>query len=174
MLQLSNSLLNRPVLSLRTGAPVATTTSAIINPNNLKIEGFYCQDRYEKRTPILLTQSIRDILPQGIVINDYDDLSDQDELVRLKDVLDLSFELIGKNVVTQGKERLGKVNDYAADNQTLFVQKIYVTQSILKSLNTGQLSIDRNQIIEITNKKIVIKEILKPVRGNVQTRVQAA
>ena len=73
MLQLSNSLLNKSVLSLRTGTPVATILSAIINPNNLKIEGFYCQDRFDKKELIMLYQDIREILPQGYVVNDHDD-----------------------------------------------------------------------------------------------------
>lgn len=154
-------------MSLRTGAAVAQTISAIINPNNLKIEGFYCQDRFSKDTPILLTQEIRDFVAQGIVVNDHDALSDPEELVRLKDVLDLNFELLGKPVVTISKQRLGKVNDFAADSETLYIQKLYVSQSILKGLSSGQLSIDRNQIVEITDRKIVVQEILKPRKNAV-------
>ncbi|GAC1391166.1 MAG: hypothetical protein NVSMB46_02690 [Candidatus Saccharimonadales bacterium] len=165
MLHLSKSLINRPVLSLRTGAPVATTTEPIINPNNLKIEGFYCVDRFSKERPILLFQEIRDIIAQGIVVNDHDALSDPDELVRLKEIMDLKFELMGKQVVTVSKEKVGKVNDYAADSATLYIQKIYVGQSLFKSLSGGQLSIDRNNIIEITNRKIVIQDLLRPVKG---------
>jgi sporulation protein YlmC with PRC-barrel domain len=161
MLQLSANLLNKDVLSLRTGTPVATITGAIINPNNLKIEGFYCQDRFDKRSLILLYQDIRDIMPQGYVVNDHDVLTDPDELVRLKDVLQLNFDLVGKQVVTLNKEKVGKVSDYATETETMFVQKIYVSQSILKSITGGSLSIDRTQINEITPKRIIINELVK-------------
>jgi sporulation protein YlmC with PRC-barrel domain len=171
MLQLSGSLLNVPVLSLRTGGPLATTSRPIINPNNLKIEGFWCHDRFEKANLILLTQEIRDILPQGIAVNDHDALTDPTELVRLKDILDLNFELMGKPVVTVSKHRLGKVNDFAADDQTLYIQKLYVGQSILKSISTGQLSIERTNIVEITNKKIIVQEILKPRKAGLPVSV---
>jgi uncharacterized protein YrrD len=165
MLQLSESLIQKPVLSLRTGGAMATTLSPIIDPNNLKIEGFYCQDRFEKRQPVLVTSDIRDILPQGLVVNDYDALTDPEELVRMKDVLEIGFELIGKPVFTVSKEKLGKVTDFAADSETLYIQKLYVSQSLLKSLSSGQLSIDRNQIIEITNKKVVVQDILQPTKA---------
>lgn len=164
-MQLSGSLINQPVLSLRTGAAVAVTIAPIINPNNLKIEGFFCEDRFEKREPILLTSEIRDVLAQGIVVNDHDALSDPDELVRLREILELGFDIMGKNVVTVSKEKLGKVSDFAADSQSLYIQKIYVSQSLLKSFGSGQLSIDRNQIVEITNKKIIVQEILKPTKA---------
>lgn len=167
MLHLSNALIDKPVLSLRTGGPIATTVSPIINPNNLKIEGFYCQDKFEKKAPsVLLTQDIREILTQGLVVNDYEVLTDPNELVRLKKILELGFELIGKPVETVNKEKVGKVNDFAALKETLHIQKLYVGQSLLKSLSTGQLSVDRNNIIEVTNKKIVIQEILKPIKSS--------
>lgn len=162
MLQLSASLLtNKSVLSLRTGSPIATITTPIINPNNLKIEGFYCQDRRDKKQLILLYQDIRDMLPQGYVVNDHEVLSEAHDLVRLKQVLDLNFELIGKQVVTTSKEKVGKVNDYAADTETMFIQKIYVAQSIMKSFTGGSLSIDRTQINEITPRRIIINDLVK-------------
>jgi uncharacterized protein YrrD len=165
MLLLSKSLLNQPIMSLRTNGPVGETLSAIFNPNNLKIEGFYCQDRFEKKQLILPTSEIRDIIPQGMIVNDHDALTEVDELIRLQDILKLNFELIGKTVYTTGKERIGKVTDFAADSQTLYVQKLYVGQSLLKSFGSGQLSIDRTHIIEITNRKIVIQDILKPKKS---------
>src|SRR5262249_12539712 len=69
MLQLSGMLLKQPILSLRTSAEVAVVQSPIINPNNLKIEGFYCVTS-DRNLRVLLEQDIRDALPQGIVIND--------------------------------------------------------------------------------------------------------
>lgn len=161
MLQLSNGLLNKSVLSLRTGTPIATITGPIINPDTLKVEGFYCEDRFDKRQLVLLYQDIRDMLAQGYVVNDHDVLVEPEELVRLKKVLDLNFEMIGKQVVTVSKQRVGKVSDFATETETMFIQKIYVSQSILKSFTGGSLSIDRTQINEITPKRIIINELLK-------------
>src|SRR6185369_5066253 len=113
MLQLSGSLLNKPVMSLRTGGQVATTIGVIINPNNLKLEAFYCQDSIDKKKRlVLLYQDIRDVIGKGIVVNDHEVLAEPDELVRLKDVMSINFELIGKQVVTVDKARVGKVSDF--------------------------------------------------------------
>ena len=159
---LVRALLNKSVLSLRTGAAVATITAPIINPNNLKVEGFYCQDRFDKKKElILLYQDIRDIMPNGYVVNDHEVLAEPGELVRLQKVLELEFELIGKQVVTVDKQKVGKVSDYATEMETMFIQKIYVAQSIMKSFTGGSLSIDRNQINEITPRRIVINELMK-------------
>lgn len=165
MLQLSEFMLNKQVLSLRTGSPIAQVKGPIINPDNLKIEGFYCEDTSTKNKVILLYQDIRDVLPQGFVVNDLDALSDPAELVRLKDVLELGFELLGKPVETLSKDKIGKVSDYAYETTTMHIQKLYISQSILKSLTTGSLSIDRNQIHEITPKRVIINDLLQVTRA---------
>lgn len=152
-------------MSLRTGGQVATTREMIINPNNLKIEGFFCEDRFDKSQLVLLSQDIRDHIKQGLVVDDHEVLVEPDELIRLKDILKLRFELLGKPVVGANKQRLGKVTDFAIDGDSLFIQKLYVGQSLLKSFSGGTLSVDRSQIIEITDRKIVIQNPLKGVRA---------
>lgn len=160
-------------MSLRTGGQVAVAVEPIINPNNLKIEGFYCDDKFEKRQLILLTQDIRDRVPQGFVVNDHEVLADPEELVRLQEVMKLQFSLIGKPVVTVNKRRLGKVNDYAVDDIAMYVQKIYVGQSLLKNFAGGSLSIDRGQIVEITDRKIVVQDPLQGVKDTAPAAMPA-
>ena len=168
MLQLSGSLINQPVLSLRTGTPIALAQRAIINPNNLKIEGFYCQDgANRKKELVLLYQDIRDIIPQGLIVNDHDVLAEPEELVRLKDILHLNFELLGKPVVTASGDKVGKVGDYATETTSMFVQKLYISQSLFKSFAGGNLGVDRTQIVEITPRKIVINDLEQKVPARV-------
>ena len=161
MLQLSGTLLRKPVLSLRTGRPVALATEPIINPNNLKIEGFYCEDNYDKKQLILLYQDIRELINEGFIVNDHDVLIEPEELVRLKDIIGIHFNLLGKPVQTISKQKVGKVSDYAVETETMYIQKLYASQSILKNLTGGNLSIDRSQINEITPKRIIINDLLK-------------
>jgi uncharacterized protein YrrD len=161
MLRLSEALLNKPVMSLRTNALIATVTAPIFNPNNLKIEGFYCRSRFDNKTRVLLYQDIRDLTSRGYVVNDDSSLSEPEELVRLKDLMELNFEFIGKQVQTIGKQKVGKVSDYATEVSTMYVQKIYVAQSLLKSFTGGSLSINRTQIVEITPRRIIINDLAK-------------
>jgi sporulation protein YlmC with PRC-barrel domain len=172
MLQLSQLLLNRPILSLRASTTVGSTLGPIINPNNLKIEGFYCQDKFDKKSnKILLYQDIRDILPQGIIVNDHDALTDPSELIRLKDIIELNFNIIGKQVITVSKQKVGKVVDFATEVETLYIQKLYVSQPIYKNLNGGSLSVDRSQITEITNSQIIINDLLQTSSAGVPVTV---
>lgn len=166
MFILSKLLLNQPVMSLRTGGQVATTRAAIINPTNLKIEGFYVTDSMDKhKTLVLVHRDIRDVLPAGIVVNDHEVLSEPEDLIRLKEVLEWDFQLVGKIVVTENKKKLGKVTDFATEPDSMIIQKLYVVQSLVRNFAGGSLSVDRNQIVEVNRGKIIVKDPLQPIKA---------
>ncbi len=166
VLVLTKTIIDRPVMSLRTGGQVATTIKPLINPNNLKIEGFYCADSFEKKKQLVLVyRDIREVLPAGLVIDDHSVLAEPEELVRFHKIMEIDFELIGKPVVTEHGKKLGKVNDYATEPDSMMVKKLYVTQTLIKNLTGGSISVDRTQIVEITNRKIVVKDPLVPLKS---------
>ncbi len=162
MLSLGLQFNNKPVLSLRTGAQLGKIRQAIVNPDNLKIEGWYVDDDFHHETRILLGQDVRDIIPQGFVVNDQDSLTNPSELIRLKQLLDIRFEVIGKPVKTVTKKRLGKVTDYAFEREAFFIQKLYVGQSIVTSFSGGSAIVDRTQIVEITDREILVNDATVP------------
>lgn len=169
MLKLSTMYYNRPIMSLRTGGKIATAIEPLINPNNLKIEGFFCQDAFEKKELILLAQDIRDTLPQGFAVDDHSVLAEPVDLIRHKKIIDIRYQLLGKPVIVSKRKRLGKVVDYAIEAETFYIQKLYVGQHLLKSLTNGQLSVTRDRIIEITPKHIKVKDPKEPIKESEKT-----
>jgi uncharacterized protein YrrD len=158
MLILSQDYYDRPVLSLRTGGEIGVALAPIVNPNTLKVEGWYASSRLEKEEYILPMPEIRDVIQKGLVVDDHSALTPTEDMVRLKDIVELRFDLIDKIVVSERGRKLGKVVDYAVDNQSHYIKKIYVNPPFLKGLTSGQLLIDRSSIIEITNRKIVVAD----------------
>lgn len=161
MLKLSNTLLNIAVMSLRTGGQVGIATEMIINPNNLKIEGWYVQDKFDNKKLILVSGEIREVAAQGLIVNDHEVLSEAEELVRLKPIMEIGFDLIGKQVVSQNGKKYGKVSDFAVETESLLIKKLYAAQPILKSISGNSASIDRTQIVEITNSRIIIEDAME-------------
>jgi sporulation protein YlmC with PRC-barrel domain len=173
MLRLSTSYIDRSILSLRTGGDIGIAKSPIINPNNLKIEGWYANDAYEKGEFILPAQEIRDLITKGLVVNDHDALTHPEDMVRLTEMINLKFNLIGKTVSTESGKKLGKVSDYAVNDENYYVQKLYVNPSLLHGLTQEQLLIDRSQIIEITDKKIIVSDTESKSGATSPLRAQA-
>lgn len=158
MLKLSAALTNIPVLSLRTGGEIGLAQEAIINPNNLKIEGWKVVDKFEQKELVLVANEVREIIDRGIIVNDHEVLVFAQDLVRLKPIMDIDFKILGKLVYTESGSRVGKVSDYAVETEALIIKKIYVSQSLLKNFSGGNVSIDRTQITEITDKRIIVED----------------
>ena len=107
MQKLSASLMNIPIISLRTGARVGTAVTPLINPDNLQIAGWYATSVFENGVLLLPTLEVREVSRYGIAVNDADAITHADELVRYKKMLAIKFQLIGKNVVTDQKIKSG-------------------------------------------------------------------
>ncbi|MFT4532129.1 MAG: hypothetical protein ACI9T8_000139 [Candidatus Saccharimonadales bacterium] len=172
MMRLSDAFMNRSVLSLRTGSPVGLAIGPIIDPNNLKIAGWHAKDLRQKGDFILPTGEVREIITKGLVVNDHDALTHPEDLVRLKPIIDIAFELVGKQVVNERKRKIGKVTDYSVDNG-FYVKKIYATPSLIRSLKSQQLVIDRDDILEVTDSKIVVREATVKSPSTVAQQVPA-
>lgn len=156
MLMLSKSLLNQPVMSLRTGSQVAMAVEAVINPHNLKIMGWWCKGPAGQML-VLLADDIRELMPGGLAVNDEEALSAPEDLVRHKEILDIHFELMDKPVRTK-RHKIGKVSDYSY-NQGMFVQKLYVSKPLHKVFTAEDtVIIDRTQIIEVTDHYILVRD----------------
>lgn len=130
----------------------------IINPHNLKIVGWWCKSPGVTENLVLMADDIREINNKGIAIDDEEDLIPADELVRHREILEINYELLGKPVKTKNS-KVGKVNDFSY-NDGMFVQKLYVERPLRKILSTEDtILIDRNQIVEVTDHYILVKDV---------------
>ena len=144
---------NLPIGSVRSSGRICTVTGIVIKPNNLHIDEFRCRI-VGGRQQLLSPLDIRDLSPQGIVINDHDILLDEVDAIRLKPVLTLNYQLVGKSAFV-GKRKIGRVEGYAIDLESLFIQKIYVRPGLLSRMNSDRLVFDRSAIKEVTDTKVV-------------------
>ena len=153
---LSKSLVNKPVMSLRSGSQIAIAIEPIINPHNLKIMGWWCKATGGRRL-VLLAEDVREIMPKGLAVNDDEDLSPPEDLVRHSDTLSTQFQLLDKLVKTK-RQKLGKISDFSY-NSGMFVQKLYVARPLHKVFTSDDtLIIDRTQILEVTDHYILVRD----------------
>lgn len=158
LLRIIDQFKNVPVRSIRTAQIVGTVLEPILDPGKLQVVAFVCEPRLSPDPLILMTQDIREVNRLGVIINSEDELVPLDEIVRLQEIAEQKFKLIGKHVETEQKQKVGKVSTYVVDDQSFMVQKLYVNQSILKSLNAANRVIGRQQIVEIQPKTIIVRD----------------
>ncbi len=158
MLVLHSSLYNSPIMSLQSGGQLGTTLDPIIDPRKLQVVAFHVGGPRIHEESVLHTTDIREIGPLGIIINDADEIMPLDgSLIRLQEVINMRFTLVDKVVVDDTRKKLGKVSEYTLETDGFTIQKIHVAQSIMKNITSSSLIINRSQIMEITDKEIIVR-----------------
>jgi uncharacterized protein YrrD len=149
-----------PIASVRSGARIGRVSGLIINPDTLHIDAFECQVAGSSSQLLLLPSDIFTLSPRGIVIQDHEHLSEYKDTIRLKPLLNLRYGVIGKHAYV-GSKKVGAVEGYAVDSDSLYIIKLYVKPGLLMKLKTAQLTYDRKSVREVTNNKIVFEDTSK-------------
>ena len=158
MLLLKDRLAKIPIMSLQTGAKIAETAQPIIDPRQLRIVALYCEGpRLDFHPAVLHVDDIREVGALGIIVDSADNLMSPEDLVRLQEVINFNFQLVGKRVKEDTGRKVGQVVDFAVDLDSFFVTKLYVQPSFLESLQMLQVIIGRSQVIEVNDKEIVVR-----------------
>lgn len=165
MLVYSSRLVGTTVLSVQAGGPVGRVSSLIIDPDNLQIIAFKLEGLgVDRRQNILDTSSIREYSKYGIVIDTVDELVAEDEVVKISEVISLHFDLIGLKVETKKGSNLGKIINYTLTPGDFITQQIIVKRPAIKRLIDSELTIPRQEIVEVTDYKIIVENEEKVIK----------
>ena len=162
-------MIGNSVLSLHIGGAIGTTKEAIIDPENLNIIAYTVDGPAIKNDPevgnILDVNDVRELGPEGLIINSTDVLVKREDIIRVDEVMKLNFGLVGLKVVTQKGKKIGKVVDYTFDSNSFMVYQLIVQRPVgFASFNDPHLTINRSQIVEIDDYKITIKHDKEQVK----------
>ena len=172
MLMPIKRLIDAPIMSLQTGMPLAKTISVIIDPRKLQIAALRVHgNRLSHQESVLHPADVREISDIGLIVDGDESLMPLDDLVRLKEVIDFKFELLGIRVENEKGRLLGKVSDFAIDPDSFLIQQLYTKPSLLKSIVTTSLTINRSQVVNVNNQRIVVKDPTVPAK---EDRVELA
>ncbi|HET7629975.1 MAG TPA: PRC-barrel domain-containing protein [Candidatus Saccharimonadales bacterium] len=148
-----------PLISLQLETKIASLAEPIIDPRQLKLVAFYVDSpKAADQDMVIYTSDIREVNPRlGMIIDNDDVITPLDDLVRLHEIINFEFNLIGIKVVDERGRKYGKVTSYSLDPKSFFVEQLTVEPNILRSLGNASNLIHRNQIVSVTNKRIIIK-----------------
>lgn len=166
MLVSGSRLIGTPILSMQAAGPIATVAAAIIDPDNLKILGLKLSGPLvaHSNENLIDVKSIREYSRYGCIIDSADELIAEDDVIKIKNVLELNFDLIGLKVETKQGTKLGRVSDYTLTSEDFMVQQIIVRRPALKALVDPELTISRKEIVEVTDYKIIVKDEEKVIK----------
>ena len=156
-----SKLINYPVLSLHVGGPIARTSRAVVNPDNLKVIAYELSLTAlsdEEAGEILETSDVREFSNIGMIVDSDGVFVNKGDVIKLDKILELNFDLVGLKVETKKGSKLGKVIDYTVNTDNFSVLQLIVRRPAIKAFIDPELVIPRKEIVEIDDYKIIVKD----------------
>ena len=173
MLITGSRLIDAAVMGLQTGSELARTTRPVINPQTLEILAYELEGPLLDAHPSLLRiADVREFSDIGLIVDSSDEFVSPTDIIKLSEVYNLHFDLIGMRVIDEKKHKLGKIIGYTIDASSFLIQQLSVKRPLLKSLNDTELLIHRTQITEITSEAIIVHsqaKVPQPVMQSVRS-----
>lgn len=158
-------------MSLQTGSRLAVTKYPLIDPSNLKIVAYEVEGPLlSERPSFLRIADVREFSRIGMIIDSSDEFIGLNDVIAVKKLHDLNFDLIGMQVVDENHRKLGKVENFTVDTNSFIIQQLDIKRSFIKNITDTGLLIHRSQILEINNQHIVVRSAAKKLEPIAETK----
>lgn len=139
---------------------IAKTEELVVDPNDLKVMAFklYGPEVGKQSGDYLKAEDVREFSSVGMVVDSSDDFVTEDEVIKLKEILELNFSLDGMRVESKKGTYLGKVENYVVNTDGFYVEQLVIRRPLLKAFLDPELLISKNEIVKITDDKIIVKD----------------
>ncbi len=159
MLVAYDRFIGSPVMSLQTGSELARTVRALVDPRDLTVLAYELEGPMLTEHPSFLrVLDVREFSNIGIIVDSSDEFVGLDDVIKLKEVYNFHFDLIGLKVVDKRGRKLGKVTGYTVDSDSFVLQQLRVQRPLLQSFNETELLINRSQIVELSDQQVVVED----------------
>lgn len=157
MLIEGSKLLKYPILSLHTASRIAEVKGLVVDPNFLKVVAFEISAVSSKQSLFLEASSVREFSKMGMIVDSDEEFVEKDDVIKLKETIDLGFSLDNMKVVSKKKAMLGRIEDFIINTEDFQIMQLIVKRPIYKALIDPELVIGRSDIHEINDSEIIVK-----------------
>ena len=157
MLIEGSKLLKYPILSLHTASRIAEVKGLVIDPNFLKVVAFEISAVSSRQSLFLEASSVREFSKMGMIVDSDEEFVEKDDVIKLKETIDLGFSLDNMKVISKKKAMLGRIEDFIINTEDFQIMQLIVKRPIYKALIDPELVIGRSDIHEINDSEIIAK-----------------
>ena len=167
-MEISYKKLQKQTIFTSENIPVSKVAFPIIDPQTGNLLGYYCKPQNK----VLTTHEITGYYVQGIILNDNFEFNDVNDLPRIADILKSKIKIIKLPVYTTENEYIGKCRNIYINTKYNTLTSILVQKSSFPFFTSVKHIIPKQQIIEITSKKIIVKPLLKSLKLKIKDRTK--
>jgi len=167
MNRLASEIIGRGVIVRQETVLIGHIQEIVINPEDGRLAGLIIKEGFGKgKLKAVAEKDMLGLNEKFVLISSYSALGDLDEIVRIKNILDLGIKIKNCKVQTISGIVLGKTVDYSVDFKLGKLSRLYVNPKNWRKI-TKQHIIDSKCIIRIEKDKIIVDDTcLKEKKGS--------
>lgn len=158
-------------MSLQTGAELARIKHVLVDPRDLTVVAYELEgSALVERPSFIRPVDVRELSNLGLIVDSSDEFVGVDDVIKIKQVYEFHFNVVGLEVIDDKKHRLGRVRSFNLDASSFVLEQLVVRRPLLKSLNESELLIHRSQIIEVNDERILVRSTAsrEPLRQSIR------
>lgn len=153
MLLQALNILNLPIASLDTNEKIGKIGGVIVDVKSLNIIGFIIQKTsfFWAKKYYVSSVDVLDLDTNGLVVQNEKKVIDPEEVVRANKIIKQRFSLFRLPAETRNHQKLGKIDDFVIDTNTLSVTSFYLTGFLESKI------IETKNVYKVTKNKIIFE-----------------
>lgn len=158
MQKLASDFEKMTVITKQERAVLGNLKDFVLNPETGEAIGLLVVvPKAKKKIMVVNKYDISGVGTNFLMIDSVNNLSEPDEIIRIKEVLDLDIELIGSKVVDEDGKNIGRVRDWSINLKAMHLERLYVTASVFVKMISRELLIPSESIVKIEKDKVIVK-----------------
>jgi uncharacterized protein YrrD len=137
---------------------------AIIDPEMGKIIALFLDTFVAK--PYLSLKDVLDYDPDKIIFSKEEDLLDEEDLPRIKQIKEKRIRVLNARVFTESDQYLGKISDLIFDEHSGDILRYYVSRPFFASPLKAYLILEKSDIKKIEKRGVIVRNLEKRERAH--------
>jgi len=162
-----------PIVDLDSGDVLGQITGWVVSPEEQKVLAYLLQKSgWLTRGQIVLDADIVEYGPRMLIVNDPSAVISPEEVIGLPQLIERRSTIVGYDARDETGQSLGQVQDFVFDITSGLIQRYYVRPSLISALTSNDLVLNRDEVIEIKDRRIVFRrDALVPIASG-ETQIE--
>lgn len=164
MVKLISQLIGAKIILFQERARIGEVIDLLIDPKDGAFVGLEIIEERENKYKYIPPSEIKGLGQGFVMVKDLNSLSEEEDVIKIKEVLSCRPEIIKSKVYSEDGEFIGRVVDATINFKLSALEKIYVTPKMSIKFFSENLVISAKQIVEIKKREIIVKNGKRKVK----------
>lgn len=153
MLLSYSQIIKTPIASIESSTKIGEIKELVLSSHFSAVDAFVLEPAFfDRQTKVICKIDVIELCREGLVVNNFNSVSNLEEVVKVKDLIKKQYLGIGQKAFDQNGVYIGRVVDFFVDNTDLSIKKVFLKKGLTEKV------IPTSSIVQFDGKKLIIRD----------------